>query len=257
MQPESQGAPSSLAGTAGSLPQSWESGAGWAGTAARQRQVPEITSSHANSTALTDLVRTGFSIGHFSRLSSAAAGSDGETDRFRSFLGFGKSAVNRASIWRNCWVDHTCKQPLGGPRRAGVPARAGEPAGKATGGSGGESLRCSTNSKAAGKIVIQCAAWALFLGTFKLLTEKMLQEIHSHCHRIWRDMLASIGLSDESSTRFAIDTGRYGTEDVTDVDALPAVGSSGIGGVSEFDAGTGGPMRVRALFRAGRSRGPR
>ena len=91
VQPDSQGAPSSLAGTAGSLPQSWESGAGWAGTAARQRQVPETTSSHANSTAVTGLLRTCSSLGQFARLSSAAAESDGGTIRFPSFLGFGES----------------------------------------------------------------------------------------------------------------------------------------------------------------------
>lgn len=79
VQSDSQGAPSSLAGTAGSLPQSWESGAGWAGTAARQRQIPDPTSSHANSTAVTGLVRTGLSLGRFARLSSAAAGSEDET----------------------------------------------------------------------------------------------------------------------------------------------------------------------------------
>lgn len=70
-------------------------------------------------------------------------------------------------------------------------------------------------------------------------------------------MLAGIGLGDESNARFAIGTGRYGTEHVTDLDALPDFGSTGIGGVSEFEAGTGGPMRVRAIFRAGRSKGPR
>lgn len=70
-------------------------------------------------------------------------------------------------------------------------------------------------------------------------------------------MLAGIGLSDASDTGTATDTGRKGTENVTDLDALPDFGSTGIGGVSEFEAGTGGPMRVRAIFRAGRSRGPR
>lgn len=91
VQPDSQGVPSSLAGTAGSLPQSWESGAGWAGTAARQRQIPDPNSSHAISTAVTGLARTGFSLGHFARLSSAAAGSKSGTDCFRSFLRFGES----------------------------------------------------------------------------------------------------------------------------------------------------------------------
>lgn len=147
VQPDSQGAPSSPVGTAGSLPQSWESGAGWAGTAARQRQVPETTSSHANSTAVTGLLRTCSSLGQFARLSSAAAEPDGGTNRFPSLLDFGESPVNRASIWRDCWVDHTCTQSLGGPRRAGVPAGTEEHAGKAAGGSGGESRRCSTNSK--------------------------------------------------------------------------------------------------------------
>lgn len=93
--------------------------------------------------------------------------------------------------------------------------------------------------------------------TFKLLTEKMLQEMHSRCHRIRRGMPAGIGLSDESNARFAIGTGRYGTEHVTDLDALPAIGLTGMGDGSEFEAGTGGPRRVSALFRAGRSRGPR
>lgn len=72
-----------------------------------------------------------------------------------------------------------------------------------------------------------------------------------------RYLLGSIDLSDACDTGIKTDRGRYGTEHVTDLDALPAVGSTGIGGVSEFEAGTGGPMRVRALFRAGRSRGPR
>ena len=85
----------------------------------------------------------------------------------------------------------------------------------------------------------------------------MLQEIHSRCHRIRQGTLAGIGLSDESNTRFAIGTGRYGTGHVTDLDPLPDVGSTGIGGVSAFEAGAGGPMRVRAIFQAGRSRGPR
>ena len=164
VQPDSQGAPSSLAGTAGSLPQSWESGAGWAGTAARQRQVPDATSSHANSTALTGLLRTDSSLGQFARLSSATAESDGATNRLSSFLGFGESPMNRARIWHDCRVDHTCKQPLGGPRRAGVPAGTEEHAGEVARGSRGESRRCSTNSKAAGKIVIQCAGMGCVLG---------------------------------------------------------------------------------------------
>ena len=74
---------------------------------------------------------------------------------------------------------------------------------------------------------------------------------------MWRDLLGSVGLSDESDTGITIETGRYGTEHGTDGGALPAVGSTGIGGVSEFEAGTRGPMRVRALFPAARSRGPR
>lgn len=88
VQPDSQGVPSSLAGTAGSLPQSWESGAGWAGTAARQRQIPDPNSSHAISTAVTGLVRTGFSLEHFARLSRAAAGAEGGTECFPSFHRF-------------------------------------------------------------------------------------------------------------------------------------------------------------------------
>ncbi len=74
---------------------------------------------------------------------------------------------------------------------------------------------------------------------------------------MWRYLLGSVGLSDESDTGITIERGRYGTEHGTDVGALPAVGSTGIGGVSEFEAGTCDPMRVRALFPAGRSRGPR
>ena len=101
VQPDSQGVPSSLAGTAGSLPQSWESGAGWAGTAARQRQIPDPNSSHAISTAVTGLLRTGFSLVHFARLSRAAAGPKGGTNRFPSFRRLGKSPVKRGGIWRN------------------------------------------------------------------------------------------------------------------------------------------------------------
>ena len=62
VQPDSQGASSSLAGTAGSLPQSWAGNAGWAGTAARHRHIPDPTRSHASIKAHIDLVRTGLSL---------------------------------------------------------------------------------------------------------------------------------------------------------------------------------------------------
>lgn len=98
VQPDSHGAPSSLAGTPGSLPQSWESGAGRAGASARQRQIPEPTSSHAISTAVTGLVRTGCSLDHFAALSSAMAGRQHGAggDRFPCFPTCGKPPWSRA-----------------------------------------------------------------------------------------------------------------------------------------------------------------
>lgn len=71
VQSDSQGVPSSLAGAPGPLPQSWESRAGSAGTAAMQRQTPDTAKSHAISTAVTSLVRTASSLGESVGLSSA------------------------------------------------------------------------------------------------------------------------------------------------------------------------------------------
>lgn len=62
VQPDLQGVPSLLLGSGGSLLQSWEGEAGWAGTAARQRQSPDPTKSHASSTADVDLVRIALSL---------------------------------------------------------------------------------------------------------------------------------------------------------------------------------------------------
>ena len=81
VQSDSQGAPSSLAGATGSLPQSWESGAGRVGAAARQRQIPDPTKSHAISTAVSGLVRTGSSLGQITGLSSATGGMPASTPR--------------------------------------------------------------------------------------------------------------------------------------------------------------------------------
>lgn len=130
VQPDSQGAPSSLAGAVGPLPQSWESGAGWAGAAARQTQTPDPISSHAISTAVTGLVRTRFSIGHFSRSSSAAAESEGGTDRSPSFIRFGEPAVNRGHTAQFLGGITPANSPLEGrdarecrPERASLSAR--------------------------------------------------------------------------------------------------------------------------------------
>lgn len=75
----------------------------------------------------------------------------------------------------------------------------------------------------------------------------MLRQLRTPSRRIRRDMPASIDLSDESNTGIAVDTGPYRTERVTRLDALPAVESTRIGGVSEFETVRGGPRRVMAL----------
>ena len=150
VQPDSHGA-SSLAGTAGSLPQSWESGAGWTGAAARQTQIPDAISSHAISTAVTDLVRTESSLGQFPRLSSLAEGSEDGTDCSPSFLRFGMSAGNGGHAVRflggitpakSRWRTAT----RGSPTRNGRARRQSYL---------GESQWCVTKSKVARMIVIQ------------------------------------------------------------------------------------------------------
>lgn len=83
--------------------------------------------------------------------------------------------------------------------------------------------------------------------TLKTLITKMLLQLHVPCHGTCPCMLASTGLNAGSNTGITIDTGRYETAAVTDLDALPAVESTRIGSVSEFEAGTGGPVRVMAL----------
>ena len=81
----------------------------------------------------------------------------------------------------------------------------------------------------------------------KLLVIKMLRQLQAPSHRIWRDMPARIDLSDKSNTEITIDTGRRWAENLTRLDALPAVESTRIGGVTELETVRGGPSRVTAL----------
>lgn len=81
----------------------------------------------------------------------------------------------------------------------------------------------------------------------KFLEAKMLRQTRTPFHHIWQDLLPSTGLNAGSNTGITIDSGRYETEKVTDLDAFAAVESTRIGRVSEFEAGAGGPVRVMAL----------
>ena len=81
----------------------------------------------------------------------------------------------------------------------------------------------------------------------KLLVINMLRQLQAPSHRSWRDMPASIDLSDESNTEITNDTGRRWAENLTRLDALPAVESTRIGGVTELETVRGGPSRVTAL----------